>query len=483
MTGCFLVLRNTMNKDIRGDQVQEIDGKFQSIYFNSAQGIKKELDNISPSFCLAKWFNVSLHIPTGRTHSCYHPKMHHVPLQEVAVDVSALHNTEYKKKQRQLMLEGQRPQECNYCWQLEDSGTELSDRSYRSFDVYEPGLIQEALDLGSIGNAKPRYLEVNFNQGCNFRCSYCSPHLSSAWQQEVEELGPFNLANGKHNDISWLRQEGLIPNNRSDNPYLEAFWKWLPDIYPTLKTFRMTGGEPLMDKNTFRMFEYIQTNPKQDLNLSITSNCCPPKDQWSKFMNELSSVTESIDHFMLFCSLDSWGEQAEYIRNGMDFDILHRNVCDFLANGNKHSLTFIITFNALSYFKWEEYLRNILLLRQQYSHTRQLIWFDVPMLTHPQWLSPKLFPEMAIVLEQSIEFMLANKETSANRFKGFKDYEISKVQRLADWVRGIDKFNKQLAEQNFYMFFKQHDQRRQTNFVKTFPELANFWKRCQDNYG
>jgi hypothetical protein len=36
---------------------------------------------------------------------------------------------------------------------------------------------------------------------------------------------------------------------REDNPYVEAFWKWWPDLYPELEHFRMTGGEPMMDKN------------------------------------------------------------------------------------------------------------------------------------------------------------------------------------------------------------------------------------------
>ena len=42
-----------------------------------------------------------------------------IPLEEIRIDVSALHNTTYKKEQRQSMLEGQRPTECNFCWQIE----------------------------------------------------------------------------------------------------------------------------------------------------------------------------------------------------------------------------------------------------------------------------------------------------------------------------------------------------------------------------
>ena len=32
---------------------------------------------------------------------------------------------------------------------------------------------------------------------------------------------------------------------------------------------------------------------------------------------------------------------------------------------------------------------------------------------------------------------------------------------------------------NFYRFFKEHDRRRGTDFVKVFPELKSFWKNCQ----
>jgi len=36
--------------------------------------------------------------------------------------------------------------------------------------------------------------------------------------------------------------------------------------------FRMTGGEPLMDKNTFRVLDYVANNPKGDLEIGITTN-------------------------------------------------------------------------------------------------------------------------------------------------------------------------------------------------------------------
>lgn len=467
------------NRNLKGNEAKLINGKFESRYLADASTVFEKLNLISTSFCLAKWFNVSIHIPTGQTHSCYHPRSHHVPLEEVVVDVSALHNTKYKKEQRRLMLEGQRPKECGFCWQIEDSGNQLSDRAYRSKDVYEEGIIEEALAVGYVENASPRYVEVNFNQACNFRCSYCSPHLSTAWQQDVERNGAFILSDRWHNDLSWVKQLNI--NNGPDNPYLKAFWEWLPQIYPTLQTFRMTGGEPLMDKNTFRMFDYVKENPKSDLHLSITSNCCPPGDQWSKFMHSLKEITNSdaVDHFMLFCSLDSWGSQAEYIRNGMNFDTLYRNITDYLANGTKHSLTFIITFNVLSYTKFYNYIENILNLRKQYNNGRQLIWFDVPQLTDPDFMNPKLLPHMVSELERTVNFMKYNPETRWNEFKGFSDFEISKVQRLIDWVKSDIDFDRNKSMKNFYLFWSEHDRRRGTDFLNTFPELEIFYKECE----
>lgn len=466
-----------MKNNQKGDEVKLLQGKYLSKYFESSKDLLQGLNSVSPSFCLAKWYSVSLHLPTGKTHSCYHPPAHNIPLQELKATPDALHNTQHKKYQRKLMLEGVRPPECEFCWALEDQGN-ISDRAYRSFDVYEPGLV-EAAQVED--NPKPRYLEVNFNQACNLKCAYCSPHLSTEWHKEVKKHGAYELDGFKHNDPLWV--DSLNINNAPDNPYVKAFWEYFPEVYPTLKTFRMTGGEPLMDKNTFKVFDYVKQNPHKKLHLSITSNCCPPSDQWTKFMSSLKEITDAdaIDHFMLFCSLDSWGEQAEYIRNGLHFNTLYKNITCYLKESQKHSLTFIITANLLSLPKWLEYIKQIHELRNTYNTDRQLVWFDTPMLHDPKWMSMKLAtPEMLQPLLDSIEYMESNRETADNRFKGFKDYEVDKVRRLYEWAcEPLNTHEEQLAKRNFDLFFKQHDNRRNTNIRKIFPQLNDFIEGCR----
>ena len=64
---------------------------------------------------------------------------------------------------------------------------------------------------------------------------------------------------------------------QKDNPYVTAFWKWWPELYKNLEVFRMTGGEPLMDSNTFKVLDYVYENPNAWLEMSLTSNMCPIK--------------------------------------------------------------------------------------------------------------------------------------------------------------------------------------------------------------
>ena len=79
--------------------------------------------------------------------------------------------------------------------------------------------------------------------------------------------------------------------------------------------------------------------------------------------------------------------------------------------------------------------------------------------------------------------MLENTEGLFNHHKGFKDFEVSKVQRLIDWIKQESNFDKNKAMKNFYMFFTEQDRRRNTNFLNTFPELTDFWNNCKDTHG
>ena len=49
-------------------------------------------------------------------------------------------------------------------------------------------------------------------------------------------------------------------------------------------------------------------------------------------------------------------------------------------------------------------------------------------------------------------------------------------------MRDGQKLNKDYIIKNkadFYKFFAEHDRRRGTDFLKTFPEMKEFWNECK----
>jgi hypothetical protein len=437
-------------------------------------------ENLGPALCLAKWKQVSLHLPTGLNNSCYHPPLHPIDPSVLSNDPGALHNTAHKKQQRVIMLQNQRPSECQYCWNMEDLG-KMSDRHYRSGEPWA------AADFEKIKNSSgeetdviPSYVEVNFNNACNLKCSYCSPQFSSSWGDEANRLGAYPTATPHNSPEHFTGARRVIPA-REHNPYVEAFWQWWPTLYPELRHFRMTGGEPLMDKNTHRVLDYVIANPSPHLHLNVTSNFSVDEALWQKYLTKVKTICDGrIEHFMQYVSLDAWMSQAEYIRNGLDFDLLWDRVNQFLTEvPNYSSLTFIVTMNNLSVTSLDRLMAGILGLRQIYSKTYQRVWFDTPVLREPAWQSLQILPEpYADRLERTWAWMLKNIEQPEDPFHGFKDYEIARLDRDIAWMRAGQGQDHSRAKGDFYRFFSEHDRRRGTDFLKTFPEMRSFWQEC-----
>ena len=325
------------------------------------KAIKQKLDSVSPSMCLAKWLQVSLHLTTGQTHSCYHPPVHPIDKKEILKNPLALHNTRQKKEERRLMLKGEKPSGCSYCWKIESAGNHYSDRHYRSLEPWALGHFKEVIKAGSQESITPTYVEVNFNQACQFKCSYCSPHLSSTWAEEIQEHGDYPTL-VPHNNIEELKKKNLWPIPlKQHNPYVEAFWSWWPSLYPKLKVFRMTGGEPLIDPNTYKVLAYIKEHPNPALELAITSNLCPPKKMMKKFQTEIQEILskKQISRMMLFPSIDTWGQQADYIRWGLNHQEFESNVRHLMKEIPELLISFIVTVNALSVFFLKRTFRKV----------------------------------------------------------------------------------------------------------------------------
>ena len=220
------------------------------------------IDIKSESFCAAKWYNATIWLGSGMTTSCHHPLPHPIDIEAIKTNPSALHNTTKKKQERQQMQQGERPGGCEYCWKVEDMGTDaISDRVYKTV-IYEDKENDEAFNTPCQEDVNLKTLEIAFDRTCQLACSYCNPAFSSTWVKDIKRNGSYTkLASDRRNHFTHVHESSQLFTIQDHNPYVEAFFKWWEtDLHKTLTELRITGGEPLMSGYTWQLFDWFKAN-------------------------------------------------------------------------------------------------------------------------------------------------------------------------------------------------------------------------------
>lgn len=457
---------------------------------------KDEINKVSPSFCAAKWQQVTLHLHNGRTHSCHHPAPHAIPIEEIKIDVSALHNTKFKKEQRKLMLEGVRPKECQYCWNVEDLDEYkkeefFSDRVTKSASPWSSNYIDKVSSAPWDQNNNPSYVEVSFSNLCNFKCSYCSPVYSSRWAEEAEMYGPFKTSS-YFNDIDYYKSIGEMPIHHTKvNPYVDAFWEWWPELVKDMEVFRITGGEPLLIDDTYKVIDYLYDNPQPNLEFAINTNGCVPDKLFDKFITKLGALLKEkkIKKAQVYTSVDGWGKYAEYGRYGLDFAQWRKNIDRLLNEIPSLKVTIMCTTNIFSIFEFKKLLEFVYEKKIKYINESRntALTIDPTILRFPNHQSLLILTdEYKTCFDECLTYMKEKQEgTNGNKYYyGFYDFEIARLERLIEFMKSNahinDNINIDAARNDFYIFVNEHDRRRGTNFIETFPELDSFYNLCKN---
>jgi|TARA_B100001964_G_scaffold20647_2_gene20974 organic radical activating enzyme len=439
---------------------------------------------ISPTFCLAKWHHTTIYLATGETHSCYHPAPHPIPLEELKDNPSALHNTIEKKDQRKQMLCGEKPDGCSYCWKIEAMGKDyVSDRHIKTASIYTPERVAEIKQKGPEFNVNPEYIEISFSNECNFKCGYCHPKASSRYWKEIEDHGPYKMSSTHRQDIDWFK----VYKNEEENPYVDAWWKWWPEVSKTLNILRITGGEPLMHKSLWDLFEKLEADPKPHIQIEVNSNMGVKHALVEKLTNTVLRLKEKncIKSFKLYTSIDTWGPRAEYARTGLDIKLWEENLDHYLSNTG-WPVTFMITFNIFSVTSFNLLLEKILEWRCKYNSAAnetqwQRIRFDTPHLKEPSIYDMNILPKDKFMSYMEKHLQLMHEYQDDRDRTKFSSLEVEKFRRVVNYMRVTNYESAKLkqARTDFYNWFTEFDKRRDCSLTKTFPELEGFYNDCK----
>ena len=432
---------------------------------------REQLDTKSASFCAAKWYNATIWLGSGMTTSCHHPPAHKINLEGVKKNPKLLHNTPEKKEHRKQMQQGIRPKGCEYCWKIEDMGPEhISDRVYKS-QIYTEEELTNGYNSPHDSDVNLRTLEIAFDRTCNFACSYCNPAFSTTWVKDIKDNGAYqNLISDGRNHFTHAHDINQLYNVREVNPYVEAFFKWWKtDLHRTLTELRVTGGEPLMSADLWRLIDWFKNNAdKSKTKLAINSNLGGKKE----LIDKLIEAKMHLPILEVYTSNESVGADAEYIRDGLNYVQWHKNLVRLVEAGIQTHV--MCTINALCLSTLPTLLEQLTDYRDKYgAHTAV---FSLNILRFPSFQSPLVLPRhLKNIAADKLSIFLKSRKDMLHEF------EIGQVSRLITYLQEVEKphsdaFELPKLRHDFKQFYTQYDIRRNKNFPKTFPDLAEWYE-------
>ena len=442
---------------------------------NYYQYKKRVIDSKSESWCAAKYYNATIWLGSGMTTSCHHPLPHRIDIADVQANPKALHNTPQKKHERAMMQQGKQPSGCEYCWKIENiSPTAISDRVYKTV-IYNEKDLEHAFRMDTNHDVDLKTLEIAFDRTCQFACSYCNPAFSSTWVRDINTSGPYlQLISDGRNHYTHSHSSSQLFKYGQSNPYVDAFFAWWEsDLHHTLQELRITGGEPLMSGYTWKLLDWFKKNQgRSNTRLAINSNLGFDQNRVQEFIDAI----QDIEHVELYTSNESVGAQAEYIRDGLDYQQWLNNVRLLAKSGAIKQLHCMCTINSLCLDSLPEFLDQLVELKKEFG--RDFPNFTLNILRFPSFQSPLVLPKK---YKQQYKNNLTDWLDKHKGHNYLHEHEINHVQRLVDYLDTVktphsDAFELGALQHDFARFYQQYDQRRNKNFTQTFPNLKEFYE-------
>jgi len=239
--------------------------------------------------------------------------------------------------------------QCKKCSAME----KLSNTSLRTepFLFYEEPDFLKSLKIGEIVN-----LQVSFSNFCNFKCRYCSPELSTEWNNDVDRMKQLDLHKQYRRNTS--DKEILMTATQTMEHEKEFLSHLEKQDLSKLRLIAVFGGEPFMARHFEDFLELLERKTDiSKLSMQINTNS-------SIFPNQQKlDVFSRFKGFDIRSSIESTGKLAEYVRKGLVWNTFEKNVYKWkdFANQNPntqyrlHMATNIYTINKiLDFDKWIE---------------------------------------------------------------------------------------------------------------------------------
>ena len=260
-----------------------------------------------------------------------------------------LWNSDKYKEVRRMMLNGERPKECDACWRQEDIGVRSMRQRYNKTRTKK---YLSRLDKMSDDYTMPfeiPILESKLSNFCNLKCRMCHPLDSTSWSKDWETIEHLmEKANGS--TFRKVREFGL-----TRKPYIsgweknDEFWKEFEELAPHFERIEFAGGEPLIDPIHYRILNILK---KYGSNIELKYSTNLTKLNYKK-----DDVMELWNHFKgveVMISIDGVDDVYNYIRQLGDYEIVKKNILKVVDHPKVVKIAGACTFQVYNIFSMPE---------------------------------------------------------------------------------------------------------------------------------
>jgi hypothetical protein len=405
--------------------------------------------------CQLKWAWSTIYLSKSSTASCHRVKHQRFS----AASFEKFHNNAKKLEDRKKMLNGERPSGgCEYCYNIEDAGG-VSDRMIHLDEDTVPYEMQ--FDPNAI-EVTPSILEIYFNNICNLKCVYCGPWFSSQIAGEYHKFGPFKKEGV---DLNGLRPWTANPEY---NVMRDFLFDWLKLHSFKLKRFQILGGEPFYQKEFIDCLDHFDQYPNPELTFVVITNLMVDDKRMDYYIDKFRNLLENkkIKVLQIVGSLDCWGKQSEYIRNGLDLELWERN------------------FSKLVNLGWIRLQVNLAITPLSIPHTYDLIarinewrkiqpiYMNFMSVQDPPYLNPNIFGN---IFAEDFEKIISIMPEDSDINKNFKNYMIGISKETSSKEPNVQQIK------NLKIYLDELDRRRHTNYKALWPWLDDQFAKHQVN--
>jgi organic radical activating enzyme len=440
--------------------------------------------NNENTVCHLRWGYPNISLSRNEIRTCCK-----TPFQKISDELLDYHqtdiflNTHYQKKRRMEMLQGVQHSDCKSCWSLEKTGAKSLRgnnpygfidfaKRHSMFDEFTPPTLEEisnqvSLDSKILESHNPFMLEVSLGNTCDLKCMYCNHVYSSQWASESLKNNTINM--------EIYKQVQTQPNEK----FIKLFWEWVDTkAKHSLDRIGIIGGEPLITPEFYDFLDklievYADKEGPNKTRIWVVTNLNATDNYYNKFLEYIPKLSEK---FILevHISMEAMYDQAEYIRNGLNWERFESNVNKLFASNANIELAFLPSINAMSIPRLPKFLKWVYDLSKTYD---KAIMLKQNIVTYPEVHSPFILPnDVADYLDPAIEWM-KNIETEmpdvSDKFGTWSGYT-EFLCKLRDGIK-YNEVNNTEIRRAFVKWFDDFDSKRNLNFVNTFPELANFY--------